>query len=156
MGEVAIEIDNNGRRSLFEATLRRARAPGLFMMPAPVARLAAATFPDGTLVAPPDTFPGAATQGARPREAVSLFGTGLGATNPAYPEGRLLQGPLAIAVPVVTIGGRAAKVLYAGLISPGLYQINIEVPDLPGGEHEIVVTAEGTRTLQRALLFVRQ
>jgi len=54
----------------------------------------------------------------------------------------------------VTVGGRAAKVLYAGLISPGLYQINIEVPELAAGEQEIVVTAQGTRTQQKAMLFV--
>ena len=53
----------------------------------------------------------------------------------------------------MTLGGRPAKVLYSGLISPGLYQINIEVPDLPAGEHEIVLFAQGTRTQQRAMLF---
>lgn len=155
IGAVPIEVVNNGRRSLFEATLRRLRSPGLFMMPAPVARLVAATFPDGSLVAPPDTFPGVVTQGARTGDAVSLYTTGLGATTPAYPEGRLLEAPLPIPDPAVTVGGRTAKVLYAGLVSPGLYQINIEVPELPAGEHEIVVTAQGTRTQQRALFLVR-
>ena len=52
VGLVPIEIDNNGRRSLFEVTLLRTRAPGLFMMPAPVSRLAAITLPNGMLVAP--------------------------------------------------------------------------------------------------------
>jgi uncharacterized protein (TIGR03437 family) len=155
-GAVPIEIDNNGRRSLFEITLRRTRAPGLFMMPAPVARLAATTLPDGTLVAPAETFPGVVTRVAKAGEAISLYATGLGATNPAYPEGRLFGQPLPIATPSVTIGGRPAKVLYAGLISPGLYQINVEVPELPAGEHEIVVSAQGIRTQQRAMLLVGQ
>jgi len=146
IGSVPIEIDNNGRRSLFEVTLRRTRAPGLFMMPAPVARLAATTLPDGTLVAPAETFPSVVTRGAKTGEAIAVYATGLGATNPAYPEGRLFDQPLPIAAPSVTIGGRPAKVLYAGLISPGLYQINVEVPELPAGEHEIVVSAQGTRT----------
>jgi uncharacterized protein (TIGR03437 family) len=156
IGTVPIEIDNNGRRSLFEITVRRTRAPGLFMMPAPVARLAATTLPDGTLVAPPGTFPAATTRGAKAGEAISLYATGLGTTNPAYPEGRLFDQPLPITAPTVTIGGRTAKVLYAGLISPGLYQINVEVPELPAGEHEIVVSAQGTRTQPRAMLFVGQ
>ncbi|HYI96689.1 MAG TPA: BACON domain-containing carbohydrate-binding protein, partial [Bryobacteraceae bacterium] len=154
VGSVPIEVDNNGRRTLFEVTLRRLRAPGLFMMPAPVARLAAATLTDGTLVAPDGTFSGSSTRGARAGDAISLYATGLGVTTPAYPEGRILEAPLAIATPTVTIAGRSAKVLYAGLVSPGLYQINIEVPEVPTGEHEIVVTAQGTRTQQRALLFV--
>ena len=154
VGLVPIEIDNNGRRSLFEVTLLRTRAPGLFMMPAPVSRLAAITLPDGTLIAPPDTFPNTATRGAKAGDAISLYATGLGATNPAYPEGLLLQQPLPITAPVVTLGGRLAKVLYSGLISPGLYQINIEVPEIPTGEHEVVLSAQGTRTQQKAILFV--
>jgi uncharacterized protein (TIGR03437 family) len=153
-GLVPIEVDNNGRRSLFEVTLLRTRAPGLFMMPAPVARLAAATLPDGTLVSPSDTFASVVTRGAKAGDAVSLYATGLGITSPAYPEGRLIEQPISIPLPVVTVGGRAAKVLYAGLISPGLYQINIEVPELAAGEQEIVVTAQGTRTQQKAMLFV--
>lgn len=154
LGETPIEVENNGRRSLFNVAFRRTRAPGLFMLPAPAARLAAATLPDGVLVAPSDTFVGAATRGAKPGEAVSFYATGLGQTTISYPEGRLIEQPLPIAAPVVTIGGRAARVLYAGLISPGLYQINIEVPELAAGEHEIVLTAQGTRTMQKAMLAV--
>ena len=96
VGAVPIEIDNNGRKSLFEVTLLRTRSPGLFMMPAPVARLAAITLPDGTLVAPSDTFPSTATRGARAGDAISLYATGLGATNPAYHEGVLLQQPFRV------------------------------------------------------------
>jgi uncharacterized protein (TIGR03437 family) len=155
-GLVPIEVDNNGRRSLFEVTLLRTRAPGLFMMPAPVARLAAVTLTDGMLVAPPDTFASLATRGAKKGDAISLYATGLGATNPSYPEGRLVTQPLAIPTPTVTIGGKTAKVLYAGLVSPGLYQVNVEVPEVGGGDQEIVVTAQGMRTQQRAMLFVGQ
>jgi hypothetical protein len=42
------------------------------------------------------------------------------------------------------------------LVSPGLYQINVEVPELPAGEYDIVVSAQGTRTQQRAMLLVGQ
>lgn len=154
VGSVPIEVENNGRRSLFEVTLRRTRAPGLFMMPAPVARLAAATFSDGSLVAPRDTFPSLTTHGVKPGDVVSLYATGLGPTNPNYPEGRVFEQPLPIPAPAVTLGGRTAKVLYSGMISPGLYQINIEVPELSAGDQEIVVTAQGVRTQQRAMLFV--
>jgi uncharacterized protein (TIGR03437 family) len=153
-GIVPVEVDNNGRRSLFDVAIRRTRSPGLFMLPAPAARMAAVTMLDGTLVAPADTFNGLTTRGVRPGETVSLYATGLGATTPAYPEGRLIPVPLETPRPTVTIGGRAAKVSYSGLIGPGLYQINLEVPDLAAGEHDIVVTAAGTRTLQRAILYV--
>ena len=153
-GMVPLQVENNGRQSLFEVTLRRTRAPGLFMMPAPVARLAAATLPDGTLVAPGGTFTGLTTRGANKGDVLSLYATGLGPTTPDYPEGKLFDQPLPMALPTVTIGNLAAKVSYAGLVSPGLYQINIEVPDLATGEYDIVLTVQGTRTQQKALLFV--
>jgi uncharacterized protein (TIGR03437 family) len=154
IGLVPVEVENNGRRSLFDVAIRRTRSPGLFMLPAPVARMAAATLLDGTLVAPADTINGVATRGARPGDVISLYATGLGATNPAYTEGRLIAVPLATPLPVVTIGGRSAKVSYSGLTGPGLYQINVEVPELAAGEHDIVLNAEGTRTLQRAVLYI--
>ena len=79
------------------------------MMPAPVVRLAATTLPDGMLVAPAETFPTVVTRGAKTGDAISFYATGLGATNPAYPEGRLFDQPLPITAPAVTIGGRPLR-----------------------------------------------
>ena len=44
----------------------------------------------------------------------------------------------------MSIGGTplsSANLLYVGLLpgTPGLYQINIRVPDLPNGDHEILM-----------------
>jgi uncharacterized protein (TIGR03437 family) len=53
----------------------------------------------------------------------------MGVTNPPAPNGQFLTGPLPLAAtPSVTIGGLTAQVTFAGLISPGLYQINAVVP----------------------------
>jgi uncharacterized protein (TIGR03437 family) len=41
----------------------------------------------------------------------------------------------------VTIGGKAVGVLFAGLVSPGLFQINIQVPaGLTGGDQALVLS----------------
>jgi hypothetical protein len=61
----------------------------------------------------------------RPRREI----TGLGATNPAVPNGQTFPAPLPLSVtPTVTIGGLNAQVAFAGLISPGLYQVNVVIP----------------------------
>jgi len=45
----------------------------------------------------------------------------------------------------LTVGGRPARVHFAGLTlySVGLMQVNLEVPDLPAGDHPVVVTIGG-------------
>ncbi len=59
--------------------------------------------------------------------------------------------------PVVTIGGVTADVVYAGLSGPGLYQINVIVPDgVPDGDLPIVVQAEGVRSQENAFITVQR
>lgn len=70
---------------------------------------------------------------ARTGDAIEIYGTGLGATNPLVPAGMPApSSPPAVTVlgVEVTIGGLPAKVLFAGL-APGLagvYQVNAIVP----------------------------
>jgi uncharacterized protein (TIGR03437 family) len=67
---------------------------------------------------------------AQVSEIIVVYATGLG---PADTKGVL-------ETPEVSIGGRIAEVIYAGqTIYPGLYQINVRVPNLVVGDQEIVV-----------------
>lgn len=112
----------------------------------------AAKFPDGSIVANPAVVPNG--KPARPGDALMLFLTGLGITNPVYQEGEISQGqtPLAHGI-TVEIGGQAlaaSDILYSGLASQaisGLYQINIRIPaGTAPGDQPITVKVAGLTT----------
>jgi uncharacterized protein (TIGR03437 family) len=98
------------------------------------------------LVAPSGLYPGVTP--AQPGETILLYGTGFGPTTPAVPTSQLVttSEPLANSVQV-TIGGITASVVFAGLIGPGLYQLNVTVPaSLPSGDAAVVATIQGVST----------
>jgi uncharacterized protein (TIGR03118 family) len=74
-------------------------------------------------------------------EAIVLFGTGFGATTSG-------QATLP-AMPTIVIDGLVATVTYAGMISPGLYQINATVPaGVTHGQDALVVGLLGNGETQ--------
>jgi uncharacterized protein (TIGR03437 family) len=56
----------------------------------------------------------------------------------------------------VWIHNQPALVGYAGLISPGLYQVNITVPNLPDGDYPVVASVGGARTGKAMRLRVQR
>ncbi|MEZ5399949.1 MAG: hypothetical protein R2729_09775 [Bryobacteraceae bacterium] len=89
-------------------------------------------------------------------DVVSLYGTGFGAVDNGPAEGLVFSGAYPASNPVtVTIGGVAAEVLWAGLVGPGLYQINARVPaSLSDGDHAVVAYVSGSSSQAGALLKV--
>ncbi len=88
------------------------------------------------LVGKLDLFRTFETRPAKPGDFIAAYGAGFGATNPPTPTDRLVETPAVLASPVVfRIGGVNARVLFAGLVGPGLYQFNIEIADLPDGDY---------------------
>jgi uncharacterized protein (TIGR03118 family) len=129
-GPVEVVTTNNGLASVpVSATFANAapaflfffpgeQADGLYPAPGVVKNLIAALHANGSVA-----------NSVLPGETIALFGSGFGPTMPAAPNGQLLGSPLPLIQPVqVTIGEQPAPVTFAGLIGPGLYQVNVVVP----------------------------
>jgi len=123
-----------------------ALAPGLFTIPVNSVNYAAAVFAGDSgvvYVGPPGSVPGEITRPAKAGDYVELYGTGMGPTLSPAPDGVVLTQdyPGNTANFSVTIGGQAATVLFAGLVFPGVFQINIQVPQgVPAGDQPLVVS----------------
>jgi uncharacterized protein (TIGR03437 family) len=123
-----------------------AAAPGTFEMNAQ--HQAAALDASSRLIGPANP--------ASAGSVVSIYCTGLGPVNVPQTDG--VPAPLdqliyTDSVPVVTIGGETAQVLFSGLApgSAGLYQIDVVVPNVQAGTQPLTVTplnvASNTTTL---------
>jgi uncharacterized protein (TIGR03437 family) len=103
---------------------------------------------------------------AKPGDTISLYGTGFGPTTaPLNPElAQSVAIPLAhtggdITLPLctVTIGGQPAQAQFAGLVSPGLYQVNVVVPQVPNGDQAVAMTLlSGPSITQQLFIPVQQ
>jgi uncharacterized protein (TIGR03437 family) len=122
----------------------KAYAPGLFTLPVPPGIYLTALHADWSYVARPGQLPpNTAARPAQPGETIIFYGTGFGQTDPQISVYHRFSGsvPLPSSVPVrVQIGSAQAQVTYAGLVGNGLYQLNVVVPDLPDGDHEVIVS----------------
>jgi protocatechuate 3,4-dioxygenase beta subunit len=148
-GSAQITVTNsNGTSDAVTVEIKRFM-PGFFQFPS---EHAAAVRADGTLIGPPNLMQGVTTVPARPGDAVLLFGTGFGPTNPAVPAGAVVSAPAPTENPVkIRIHNQDVAVAFAGLTSAGLYQFNITIPDLPDGDYPVTAEVAGVRTAK----FVR-
>ena len=119
MGPVAIEVKTAGGTSNVMMTEQLPLAPAIFTYTLNGIQYAAATFADGTLITPQNAV--------HPNDIVSIYGTGCGPTDPSLMTGFLNQGSAPLSSPV-SADFSATKVLYAGLVGPGLCQFNIQLP----------------------------
>jgi uncharacterized protein (TIGR03437 family) len=93
-----------------------------------------ATSADGTLITPANP--------AHPGDAIALYGTGFGPSNPAIPSGTLVQAPEPLQNSPqgeISIAGTMPQITYAGIVEAGLDQINIVVPPAPPGNQPLVL-----------------
>ncbi len=151
---VAVTVSNASGTSDPVSVAFRRFLPGFFQF---ADENIAAVRSDGALIGPPDLISGAVTIPARPNDILLLYGTGFGPTSPASTPGQTIASPLPTANPVkVQIHNQLATVAFAGLISPGLYQINVTVPDLPDGDHPVTAEVFGVRTSKFVKLRVQR
>jgi uncharacterized protein (TIGR03437 family) len=154
-GTVAVTVTNSSGTSNSVTTTLQSALPGLSTL---ANYVRAVRYPDGAVIngtgAAETGFTTSATVGQG--DIVALYGTGFGPTSSTVATGVVFTGAFATNNPVtVTIGGVPAEVLFAGLVGPGLYQINVRVPaSLADGDQSVIASVSGLSTQSTALLKV--
>ncbi|HTX35759.1 MAG TPA: hypothetical protein VME43_12090, partial [Bryobacteraceae bacterium] len=116
----------------------------------------AATHANSGLVGPTSLYPGSSTP-AQPGEQVAVYSVGFGLPTTPLASGSSTQSGVLPSLPVCVVGTNVATVTYSGLISPGLYQLNIVIPDgTPNGDQSIGCRYDGTVTPGGILITVSQ
>lgn len=160
-GALDVQVSNNGAPSnTISATLRQ-RVPELFrFLPS---TYAVALHTNYRIAAKPDQFPGCTdatlcpASEAAPGETILLYGTGFGATTPVSPAGRSIGAPVPVAGPVQVRFGNTSVDASGWLVSAGLYQINVKVPDAQAdGDVPLTVSIGGTASAAKAQLTVKR
>ena len=80
---------------------------------------------------------------AKAGDTVELYGVGFGPVAHSVPAGQLDTVTVANATNFsvnVTVGGKPATVLYAGLSQAGSYQLDFIVPQVPAGDNLVIAT----------------
>ncbi|MBL8238944.1 MAG: hypothetical protein JNM66_16090 [Bryobacterales bacterium] len=148
-GPATVEITNRTGKSTLSAMVRSI-SPAFFLVGSPRngVSLAAAVHADSVQVGEVGAVPGAAARPAKPGDAITVYGTGFGPTNPPIPDGVAGAAPAALANELtVFVGGQKAQVDYAGVVGPGLVQVNLRVPEfLPTGRHSIIAAIGGVES----------
>ena len=149
---------NDPAASSAVSSVSQTAQPAFFLWPG---GYAVATHADFSYAVKNGTFSGA-TVAAKAGETIILWGTGFGATTPAFPVG--IATPLSplylTSSPVtVTIGGVAASVYQgAAFLSPGaasLYQVAVTVPSLASGDYPVVASVSGAQSPATTMITVQ-
>ena len=149
-GPATVQVTVNGSASAPFSITAQASDPAFFRWGSYVV----ATHANYTLAGPASLFPGQSTP-VRPGETIILWANGFGATSTPVINGAPLQSGTLTTPPVIRIGGQTAAVAFAGLVSDGLYQINVTVPQgTPAGDQTIVATYNGGATQSGLLINV--
>jgi uncharacterized protein (TIGR03437 family) len=114
-----------------------------------------ATHANGSLLGPTTLYPGLSTPASR-NEAVVLYGTGFGLPSAGLTLGSSSQSGSLPTLPICKIGTDNAPVAFAGLIGPGLFQLNLTVPTTAAttGDRLVSCTYNGATTPATDLITV--
>ncbi len=153
-GPVQVVVNNNGLASASVTATMQTYSPAFFLFKD--GKSVAAVHGGGSLVGATALYTGESVP-AQPGETIAIYGTGFGTTSPAISDGGLVTAPQAVTTtPTVTIGGVTAKVVYAGLISAGVYQIDVVVPpSTADGDMPIVATVGSFSSASNAIVTVQ-
>jgi uncharacterized protein (TIGR03437 family) len=117
-----------------------------------------ATHADYSLIGPVSrSVPGYPFSPAQPGETIILWGAGFGL--PAVPllNGSSSQSGTLPGKPEIQIGGVDGTVTFAGLVSPGLYQINVTLPtSAANGDNPVTCSWNGWMAVAEGSIAVQQ
>jgi uncharacterized protein (TIGR03118 family) len=154
-GPVQVVVTDNGLVSNSMTATLQTYSPAFFLLKDNTS--IAANHANGALVGATTLYAGDSSPAA-PGETITLYGTGFGATNPAITDGSVVAAPQpVVTMPTITFGGASAQVVYAALISAGVYQINVVVPPTaPTGNATVTATIGGITSASNAIITVQQ
>jgi uncharacterized protein (TIGR03437 family) len=153
IGQVAVKVTTRQGASYAGTVLKQKLSPAFFPYQSGTTTYVAAVHLDGTLVGPE----GPSSRPAVPGEVIEIYGTGLGPTNPAAPTSQLVPQPAPLSLPAtVTIGGVNAQVQWAGIVSSGLYQLNVQIPTVATGDQPVLASVSGFQSVANAFIAVAQ
>ncbi|MEZ5354842.1 MAG: IPT/TIG domain-containing protein [Bryobacteraceae bacterium] len=142
-GTVEVRVTNSRGVTVTQAQKSRV-TPALFVFDPDGRRYAAAVHADGTFVGRPGLFPGLTTRGVRAGDSISFFGSGFGPVEGAPDSGVILPSVARLlGTLTVRIGGRPAGVTFAGMVSNGLFQINVVAPGGLSGDQAVEMAVDG-------------
>jgi len=152
-GNVQVQVSSGGGTSTSVYVPMQPSVPGFFLFNG--GPYAAATHVDGSYLGPATLYPGLTTP-ARPGETVVLYASGFGQTSPPVENGSAAQFGTLPSLPIITVGGIAATVEFAGVVSPGLYQFNVVIPDsTPNGDSALSAAYDGFSSQAGVLISVQ-
>jgi uncharacterized protein (TIGR03437 family) len=150
-GPVQVVVTNGVLQSMAFTATAHGFSPSFFVFNG--GPYVAATHANGSLLGSGVLYPGSTTP-AMPGETVVLYANGFGETSGVVSGSPSPSGSLS-PLPAITIGGLAALVQFAGLVSPGEFQFNVVVPpSAPDGDNTLVATYGGFSTQSGVLITV--
>jgi uncharacterized protein (TIGR03437 family) len=151
IGNVQVQVTTPQGTSYSATVPKQALSPAFFTYQSATTTYVAAIHLDGILVGPA----GPSSRPAVPGEVIEIYGTGFGPTNPVTATSQLVAQPAQLSVPAqVTIGGVNAQVQWAGIVSSGLYQLNVAIPNVPAGDLPVQTSVSGFQSAANAFIAI--
>lgn len=115
-----------------------------------------ATHSDYSILGPTNLFTGLSTP-ASVGETVVLWASGFGLPKDALTPGSASQSSPLSTLPTCQINNASATVAFAGVVSPGLYQLNVVVPNgATDGDNSVKCTYQGASTQDDLKITVKR
>lgn len=154
-GSVQVVVSNGSASSAAFTANETTVSPSLFLFK-DGSPYVTATHADYSLLGPASLYPGFSTP-ASVGETVVLWTTGFGLPTTALVAGSSTQTGALPTLPTCQINGAAAVVAYAGVVQPGLYQLNVVVPNgAIDGDNKINCSYGGVTTQDNLMLTVKR